>query len=536
MNSKQKKAKSVDTIRNGVTRTQSRKNDKEQIQKLRNYSPPAPIFIALIIIGIIIIIGILNIAPFLYEHHSLENKYSVESISSNLSNTLNDSKPVEVSKISFSTGELIPKFAEDNNVYELTSLNSLNQIMVKIDCNEPCKTKINEVEYPANQENAIKFDSLNEEEFIKIKVFNDTGSSKEYFVRYLPSTFPKYTVKANSPKEGQVFFVAFDRRTKKTLDSFIIITDNYANPLFYKKDNTMSDFKKIYTKNGQEKYVYFSGGKVQFLDSNFNPTEKVSLLPTNKQEGDYYIDSHEIYFFDENDFVIVAYITKTVRAKVDNSEIEFQVKNAYVQEIKNGEAVWDWDSTDYPELYPLSIYADDYNKDTSAAPVDYLHMNSIEIDPLDDNFIFSFRHADLVIKVNRKNGKIIWMLGGKGDEFGLNEFQKFSQQHYAKFLPNGYLSIFDNGNTNEESRIVEVLLDQKSKTLLDFKVYYYENHYSSGRGSSQKLDENTYFIGWGTKRKIDSAITELNVVSGKMSFELSFLDEDYITYRAYKIK
>ncbi len=535
MNSKQKKIKASRKIKSEIKYSHSKINSKNQINKLMNYSPPAPIFFALKIILIIIIIGFLNVTLFFNETPQLKKINYSESILPILNNTPLNPKPIEASKIYFSTGELVPDFTEDNNVYELTSFNSLSQVMVKIDCNVPCRTQINGVEYPTNQENAIKFDSLNKYEFIKIKVFNDAGNSKEYFVRYLPNTFPKYTVEADSPKEGQVFFVAFDRKPEKTLDSFLIITDNYGTPLFYKKEFITGDFKKIYTKDNQEKYVYFSWGKLHFLDSNFTHTTKMGILPTKKQKVGY-LDNHEIYFFDENNFVIAAYITKTVETKINNKKIAFQVKNAYVQEIKNGEVVWEWDSTDYPELYQLSDYANEYNDNNSPAPIDYLHLNSIEIDPTDDNFIFSFRHSNLIIKVNRKSGDIIWKLGGKGDEFGLSEYQKFSMQHYAKFLPNGYLSIFDNGNINKKTRIIEILLDQENKKVLDFKEYYYENHYSSGRGSSQKLDENTYFIGWGTREKKDSAITELNIVSGKKSFELSFLDENYITYRAYKIK
>ena len=41
----------------------------------------------------------------------------------------------------------------------------------------------------------------------------------------------------------------------------------------------------------------------------------------------------------------------------------------------------------------------------------------------------SFRNIDSILKIERGTGKILWILGGKGDHFGLTEEQKFSRQH-----------------------------------------------------------------------------------------------------------
>src|ERR1039458_9680485 len=49
----------------------------------------------------------------------------------------------------------------------------------------------------------------------------------------------------------------------------------------------------------------------------------------------------------------------------------------------------------------------------------HLHLNSIDIDPSDGNFILSFRHTSSIVKVDRHTAAILWTLGGTEDQYGL---------------------------------------------------------------------------------------------------------------------
>ena len=62
------------------------------------------------------------------------------------------------------------------------------------------------------------------------------------------------------------------------------------------------------------------------------------------------------------------------------------------------------------------------------------------------------RHLSSIIKIDRATGNVGWVLGGKENQFTFvneneaNSPNYFSYQHDARILPNGDLTLFDNGN------------------------------------------------------------------------------------------
>jgi hypothetical protein len=69
--------------------------------------------------------------------------------------------------------------------------------------------------------------------------------------------------------------------------------------------------------------------------------------------------------------------------------------------------IFQWNSNDY--INPLDGYAEyGYNP----SDYNYCHGNAIEED-FDGNLLVSFRHLNAVYKINRENGEVIWILGGK---------------------------------------------------------------------------------------------------------------------------
>ena len=65
------------------------------------------------------------------------------------------------------------------------------------------------------------------------------------------------------------------------------------------------------------------------------------------------------------------------------------------------------------------------------------------------------------------------MLGGKGDQFGLKEKEKFSRQHYARLLSDGSITLFDNGNKNKKSRILELKIEPTANQIyiINYEMY-----------------------------------------------------------------
>src|SRR6185436_20143917 len=90
--------------------------------------------------------------------------------------------------------------------------------------------------------------------------------------------------------------------------------------------------------------------------------------------------------------------------------------------IINGVVIWQWDGTDYPEFYSTSVETNDFTNLSKTQ--DYMHMNSMTIDPRDNNLICSFRNLNQVVKLNRITGNVMWKLGGKNSDFPLTASQK----------------------------------------------------------------------------------------------------------------
>ena len=108
---------------------------------------------------------------------------------------------------------------------------------------------------------------------------------------------------------------------------------------------------------------------------------------------------------------------------IPNVNGSYKVFNNVIQEVKNNQVVFHWESIDYPELYGLSHYLNDPTEcpSTGEKHLDYAHINSMFIDERDQNLLVSFRHIG-IMKIDRKTGAIIWMLAkNRCDIKGINE-------------------------------------------------------------------------------------------------------------------
>lgn len=238
----------------------------------------------------------------------------------------------------------------------------------------------------------------------------------------------------------------------------------------------------------------------------------------------------------------MSYISKFVTnipETIPSKHMETAVVASVIQGFRDGEMFFEWDSTDYPELYAESVEYNDFTNSTNL-PADYAHLNSIDIDVDGKALLCSFRDLDSVIKINLETGDILWKLSGLGDCFNLTQDQKLSRQHYARYNSNGSISVFDNGNDMSRTRIAEFWLDEESMTVKDFKPYEIDGHLSVATGSVQRLSEteDIFAIGWGLRSGSTlaqvPALSELNFTTGQTVFALYFMNSNLQTYRCAK--
>ena len=202
---------------------------------------------------------------------------------------------------------------------------------------------------------------------------------------------------------------------------------------------------------------------------------------------------------------------------------ESQVVYSYLQEVDGGKVVWDWKSIDYPELYTLTVTdgtptAADYANEQTDAP-DIVHFNAMRLDD-DGNLICSFRNLSTVLCLDRtkRTDQIAWKLSGGADEFGLTEPEKSSCQHYVT-VDGNRITVFDNGNKNELTRVLTWQVDTKGKTVGLVDARSFNGKFSRACGSAQQVSGSIYVISWGAATKDNEYMSVVDFATGEKPFE-----------------
>lgn len=342
----------------------------------------------------------------------------------------------------------------------------------------------------------------------------------------LPEDFPTIVVDSlNNPTPGRIFLAPFSITPYGS--NYLIITDNYGIPVYYKKTGAFDlDFKK---QPGGE-LTYFDGSHYRFyvLDSSYQVIDSLTV-----QNG-YPVDFHELLILDNNHSFMLGHDYQQVAMDTifPGGNPNAIVNGMVIQELdENKNVVFQWRSFDH---YNITDATDDI--DLTDSLIDYVHANAIDVDD-DGNLLVSCRHMDEVTKINRQTGDIIWRWGGehcKNNQFTfINDPAGFSHQHYIRRFSNGNLSLFDNGNLHSppSSRAAEYQVDEENKWAN--LVWEYRNDplsYSSAMGSVNRLFNHNTIIGWGTG--VNPAISEVDP-TGEVALFMT-LPDTVINYRGFK--
>ena len=348
-------------------------------------------------------------------------------------------------------------------------------------------------------------------------------NKKKYTIQQdsLPDDFPPIVVDSiNNPAPGFIFSSPFDYFSNTP--GYIIITDNYGIPVFYRKMNApIYDFKKI----NDSTLVYYSWPKAYYMMNN-----SYEIIDSFRVNG-YTTDLHDFVFLENKHSFLLSYDYEKVPMDtvVPGGDTNATVIGIILQELdENKNVVFQWRSWDH-----LKITDATYDINLTRSTVDYVHTNSIEID-YDGNILLSNRYFDEITKIDRQTGNIIWRLGGKyckNNQFTfLNDPIGFCHQHDVRRLPNGNIMLFDNGNLHSPplTRVAEYQVDEVNKLVS--LVWEYKNNpttFSGAMGDARRLDNHNTIIGWGYS--FDVSISEVSA-DKTISFYLTFPNRE-ISYR-----
>lgn len=347
----------------------------------------------------------------------------------------------------------------------------------------------------------------------------------------VPLDFPQISVSTNTnPSPGYFFLANFSLAAD--IPTYLMILDNQGTPVYYKKlDTAAYDFKK--QPNGILTYFSARAQKFYAMNSNYQVIDSFAC------GNGYSTDLHELLVYENGHSFLMSYDPQRVNMaeiypRGDSNAI---VVGLIIQELdENKNVIFQWRSWDYFNILDAKhINFLDHE-------IDYVHGNAIEL-CADGNIMISSRHLDEITKINRNTGAIIWRLGGKNNQFAyVNETHHFSHQHAIRELPNGNITLFDNGNFYEiidpihgrpeapYSRAIEYSLD--TQTMEATKVWEFVNEprtFGFAMGYAERLSNGNTLISWGAG---SPAITEVDAQGNKV-FELS-LPQGVVSYRALK--
>jgi hypothetical protein len=442
-----------------------------------------------------------------------------------------DAPPPLVS-LKLSTGALMPSFDPAVTDYAMTSLNALYPVEVTAIAGDP-KAPLLVHGAPALSAVPTSFKLGAGEDFTVV------AGGRTYTVHYVPPDLPAYTV-TSTPAAGTENVLLTPSST------YLLIVDRAGDPLYYRSfaPSMVENFLQFRLPSGETRYSTLVGasagswalGTIHLMDARLNDLGDVQLLPSGSHDV-LPAEGHDFILLDDDHYVAMSYVQRTTDLSELNPSWSSKavVMNAVVQEVDSGQVLFEWDSANVPALYADSTYSNSF---TSTAVSDYLHLNSLVIDPVDGNFIFSFRHTSSVVKVDRNSGEILWTLGGKEDDFGLTSDQVFSFQHYVRRQPDGSLWVFDNGNNLHQTRIVSFVLDETNKQVVSFTDVYdkpADQPQTAFMGSYGVLDTSRYLFGWGGWNSSAIAPAATEVTAGSVSWSLTFTSPNVFSYRALPI-
>ncbi|HTI09065.1 MAG TPA: aryl-sulfate sulfotransferase [Puia sp.] len=357
-----------------------------------------------------------------------------------------------------------------------------------------------------------------------------------------------YTIDSTGvPAPGIILAAPFDETIIPSITSPGLLLVMDQNGKILKQQTTPGPAFSLnrWTINGQTRYTYLvndpaalrlygvdeDAGYAVIADSNLNQLQRINFTPYGEglfQTGQA-LDVHDFILISDSDYITLSYDIKYVNniPSYLHPAAKVSVVAPVIEEVNHGSVVWSWDGSADTSFYANSVEGNAFSD--SVTGQDYLHMNSLFIDPRDNNLICSMRNQDQVIKINRKTGAIIWRLGGKNSDFPLLATQVFLRQHHATLTDNNQtLLLFDDGEQTLRpySRVVEFQLDEVGKVVTNFKSFTIPETFSKVMGSVQKIGAE-YFIGGGSA----NYILEVNATTGQKVMEFK---SSQATYRAYK--
>jgi hypothetical protein len=213
----------------------------------------------------------------------------------------------------------------------------------------------------------------------------------------------------------------------------------------------------------------------------------------------YQADLHEFQLTPRGTALITVYVPVLCNLSSVGGPAYGAVTDGMIQEIdvSTGLVEREWTSLDHVALgesYELA------RRSKTTSPFDFFHINSIEVEQ-DGSLLTSGRNTRAVYDVDGRSGQIAWRLGGKRSSFAMGPGTGIAYQHDPRELPDGTISVFDNGASpavHSQSRGLILSVDPQRKLVARVgELVHTPPVVAESQGNLQALPNGDWFIGWG---------------------------------------
>lgn len=408
-----------------------------------------------------------------------------------------------------STGVMLAEeFKPGVTEYNLNALAAGETLSIYVKAPDGMTVTINGETAAVNSDNTVVVDQISRDHKITVTFSSPMGGGRQYVIHTYPTDMPQlnYTVYEKEMLQYGVYSFS--------LEPYLIRMDTNGDVVYYRSfahlgDAIVENLKPVQYEDGTIRFVYymetnnelrssnggFSSGVYIVMDEQYREIRTVNLL-ANGWHGEGYLDQHAFLLLSDDHWISMSYTQRDVDNLPDRLGMAEpgHVWAGIIQEVENGQVIMEFDTTDYPLLYETAQESTNYD---GRSYQDYVHINSVAVDPTDGNILVSMRSQYAVYKIQRTTGEILWVLGGKADQFGIPEEWLFKGQHAASYTAAGTITLFNNNTSNGQTTIFELRLDETAKKVELAKQYFVRDYNGSYCGCVYETPYDTHVIGWG---------------------------------------
>ena len=378
------------------------------------------------------------------------------------------------------------------------------------------------------------------------------GAERLFSIRCLPANFPDFVAAGH----GSAQWYLGDMTFGTSYMGYAYVVDAYGTPVWWYDDAAGRPTSlRLWTHDELASVGMTDPYAVSWMSG---PQLKVSTLAGQVTSTGWETDRHDIQPSGHGTTYAIRYVTRPC-ASVPSQCVDMtaygggsadKITDGQIVELApDGTVLWTWNTREH---IPLSATGNWLNDRFTGAKKDngvwdIIHLNSVAMDGQD--IIVSARNLNSVFKIDRTTGDIVWRLGGTTswasanttnppklvvDANGFDVSQRLmSGQHDARLLPNGDLTLHDNGTmTMRKARVLRFEINAAAGTakIVEALSDPALTKGSACCGSTRRLVNGNWITAWGA----NSLVSELQS-DGTSIFSLTYPGASY-PYRVVPVE